>query len=180
MSPAARFSALAEGAKDRPADSDKQESPTLTALRKIREEQNRAKEKTSATVARSPATLVEVPNGQSPDLSKIQSSLRELEERVSVMPSGLVGGIPMGDVAGLDQDGRRYYGWLLMHGVEEPIARKIVMTDRSQTMQGSESGLEAALKSSLKFHDPLSGKARVICLVGPTGGKNYHIGKNCC
>ncbi|MBF0195522.1 MAG: flagellar biosynthesis protein FlhF [Magnetococcales bacterium] len=178
LSPAARFSALAEGGKDRAAESDKKESPTLTALRKIREEQSRSKDSVSAPVAPPPPRSVQSHQAQSPDLSKIQSSLKELEERVSDMPGGMVGGIPMGDVAGLDQDGRRYYGWLLMHGVEEPIARKIVMTDRSQIAPGSESGLEAALKSSLQFHDPLSGKARVICLVGPTGvGKTTTLAK---
>jgi flagellar biosynthesis protein FlhF len=178
LSPAARFSALAEGGQNRDDDTDKQESPTLTALRKIREEQNRAKGGAVAPVASPQVATMATPQTQNPDISKIQSSLRELEERVSVMPSGLVGGIPMGDVAGLDQDGRRYYGWLLMHGVEEPIARKIVMADRSQATQGSESGLEAALKNSLQFHDPLSGKARVICLVGPTGvGKTTTLAK---
>ncbi|MBF0357128.1 MAG: flagellar biosynthesis protein FlhF [Magnetococcales bacterium] len=167
LSPAARFSALAESQEERTFEKPQKESSTLATLRSIRDGQ---KLQQQAPPAQAPQS--------GPDLSKIQSSLKELEERVSVMPNGLVGGIPMGDVAGLDQDGRRYYGWLLMHGVEEPIARKIVMSDRSQSIQGSESGLEAALKNTLKFHDPLSGKARVICLVGPTGvGKTTTLAK---
>ncbi len=165
LSPAAKFSALAESAAERPAPARQEEPPTFSALRQAKKVRERHAESEDG-------------GASSPDLSKIQSSLRELEERVSVMPQGLVGGIPMGDVAGLDQDGRRYYGWLLMHGVEEPIARKIVMADRTKDMKGSDSGLEAALKSSLQFHDPLSGKSRVICLVGPTGvGKTTTLAK---
>ncbi len=162
LSPASRFSALVDDPVDR---SGKRELPNLAALR-------------GSKLGQGGGDYREPGGDNNPDLSKIQSSLRELEERVSVMPGGLVGGIPIGDVAGLDQDGRRYYGWLLMHGVEEPIARKIVMADRSQSAKGGNSGLEDALKSSLRFHDPLSGKARVICLVGPTGvGKTTTLAK---
>jgi flagellar biosynthesis protein FlhF len=174
LSPAARFSALAEKPADRDDSPSPKEAQLINALRNAKREQG---------IPAGPGPGLgqgAAPGGaqKNPDISKIQSSLRELEERVSVMPHGLTNGIPMGDVAGLDQEGRQYYGWLLMHGVEEPIARKIVMADRSAHMKGSDSGLEAALKSNLTFHDPLSGKARVICLVGPTGvGKTTTLAK---
>ncbi|MEO5339448.1 MAG: flagellar biosynthesis protein FlhF [Magnetococcus sp. MYC-9] len=79
-----------------------------------------------------------------------------------------------GDLAGLDAESRRNYSWLLMHGVEEPIARRIVLMDRS----GKERGLAVAFQRALKFRDPLAGPARVIALVGPTGvGKTTTLAK---
>ena len=78
------------------------------------------------------------------------------------------------DVMKPDAEGRRQYSWLLMHGVEEPIARKIAVMDGS----GDERGLSIAFQRALKFRDPLDGKARVIALVGPTGvGKTTTLAK---
>ncbi|MEO5345070.1 MAG: flagellar biosynthesis protein FlhF [Magnetococcus sp. YQC-9] len=80
----------------------------------------------------------------------------------------------VGDASGLDMMGKRHYGTLLMHGVEEPIARKIAMMDQS----GKERGLDVAFARTLKFRDPLDGKSRVIVLVGPTGvGKTTTLAK---
>lgn len=79
-----------------------------------------------------------------------------------------------GELTGLDAESRRNYSWLLMHGVEEPIARRIVLMDRS----GKERGLAVAFQRALKFRDPLSGPARIIALVGPTGvGKTTTLAK---
>ncbi|MBF0183935.1 MAG: flagellar biosynthesis protein FlhF [Magnetococcales bacterium] len=78
------------------------------------------------------------------------------------------------DLAALDAESRRNYGWLLTHGVEEPIARRIMLMDRS----GKERGLAVAFQRALKFRDPLAGPARVIALVGPTGvGKTTTLAK---
>ncbi|MEO5333444.1 MAG: flagellar biosynthesis protein FlhF [Magnetococcus sp. YQC-5] len=80
----------------------------------------------------------------------------------------------LGDASGLDVVSKRHYGTLLMHGVEEPIARKIAMMDQS----GKERGLDVAFARTLKFRDPLDGKSRVIVLVGPTGvGKTTTLAK---
>ncbi|NGZ06157.1 MAG: flagellar biosynthesis protein FlhF [Magnetococcales bacterium] len=80
----------------------------------------------------------------------------------------------VGDASGLDMMGKRHYGMLLMHGVEEPIARKIAMMDQV----GKERGLDVAFSRTLKFRDPLDGKSRVIVLVGPTGvGKTTTLAK---
>ncbi len=79
-----------------------------------------------------------------------------------------------GELTGLDAESKRNYSWLLMHGVEEPIARRIVLMDRS----GKERGLAVAFQRALKFRDPLAGPARVIALVGPTGvGKTTTLAK---
>ncbi|MBF0160838.1 MAG: hypothetical protein HQL88_00990, partial [Magnetococcales bacterium] len=79
-----------------------------------------------------------------------------------------------GELAGLDAESRRNYSWLIMHGVEEPIARRIVLMDRS----GKERGLAVAFQRALKFRDPLTSSARVIALVGPTGvGKTTTLAK---
>ena len=78
------------------------------------------------------------------------------------------------DVTGLDAEGRRHYSWLLMHGVEDAIARRIAVLDRS----GGERGLAVAFQRALKFRDPLDGSGRVIALVGPTGvGKTTTLAK---
>ena len=78
------------------------------------------------------------------------------------------------DMLGLDAEGKRQYSWLLMHGVEDLIARKIAAMKRP----GREHGLSATFQRALQFHDPLSSKARVIALVGPTGvGKTTTLAK---
>ncbi|MBF0096644.1 MAG: flagellar biosynthesis protein FlhF [Magnetococcales bacterium] len=78
------------------------------------------------------------------------------------------------DLAALDAESKRNYSWLIMHGVEEPIARRIILMDRS----GKERGLSVAFQRALKFRDPLAGPARVIALVGPTGvGKTTTLAK---
>nr|CRH07001.1 putative GTPase involved in the export of flagella FlhF [Candidatus Magnetococcus massalia] len=102
------------------------------------------------------------------DLSTIRSSLANLEARVAGLPG------PMdAEIQQLDQDGRKLYSWLLMHGTEEPIARKLAGAARNES-----EGLEGALKKYFKFRDPLEGTARVICLVGPTGvGKTTTLAK---
>ncbi|MBF0295490.1 MAG: flagellar biosynthesis protein FlhF [Magnetococcales bacterium] len=103
---------------------------------------------------------------------------RESEDTVSDLPMSL-GELPadypvLGDASGLDVMGKRHYGTLLMHGVEEPIARKVAMMDQS----GKERGLDVAFMRTLKFRDPLDGKSRVIVLVGPTGvGKTTTLAK---
>ena len=75
---------------------------------------------------------------------------------------------------GLDAEGRRQYNWLLMHGVEEPVARNILLMDRA----GGERGLAAAFQRALKFRDPLNDSTRIIALVGPTGvGKTTTLAK---
>ena len=76
--------------------------------------------------------------------------------------------------AGLDVEGKRQYSWLLMHGVEEPIARKLALMGGV----GKEQSLAIAFQRALKFHDPLQGDNRVIALVGPTGvGKTTTLAK---
>ena len=76
--------------------------------------------------------------------------------------------------AGLDVEGKRQYSWLLMHGVEDSIARKLALMGRA----GEEQSLAIAFQRALKFHDPLQGDNRVIALVGPTGvGKTTTLAK---
>ncbi|MBF0108501.1 MAG: flagellar biosynthesis protein FlhF [Magnetococcales bacterium] len=104
-----------------------------------------------------------------PDVHSIKEGLRSLEKQVPAM-SVAVGS---DELASLDPESKRNYSWLLMHGVEEPIARKIIVSSRE-----SGNSMEAALKGSLQFRDPLSGKARVVALVGPTGvGKTTTLAK---
>ncbi|MEO5377964.1 MAG: flagellar biosynthesis protein FlhF [Magnetococcus sp. DMHC-6] len=103
------------------------------------------------------------------DLSNIRSTLRHLEERVSGMPMPTES-----ESSGMNVEGKRRYSWLLMHGVEEPIARKLALIEQDD----KETGLEKALNQVLKFRDPLDGKSRVIILVGPTGvGKTTTLAK---
>ncbi|MEO5367889.1 MAG: hypothetical protein H7831_16315, partial [Magnetococcus sp. WYHC-3] len=108
-----------------------------------------------------------LPRGDS-DLSAIRETLSQLEARVAGMP------MLENEVTGLDEVGKQRYAWLLMHGVEEPIARKLALVNQAD----QEKGLEKALDRFLKFRDPLDGKARVITLVGPTGvGKTTTLAK---
>ncbi|ABK45530.1 GTP-binding signal recognition particle SRP54, G- domain [Magnetococcus marinus MC-1] len=102
------------------------------------------------------------------DLSTIRSSLATLEARVAGLPG------PMdGEIQQLDGEGRKLYSWLIMHGTEEPIARKLAVSSRNER-----GGFEGSLKKYLKFRDPLEGTARVIVLVGPTGvGKTTTLAK---
>ncbi|MBF0590154.1 MAG: hypothetical protein HQL53_13615 [Magnetococcales bacterium] len=102
------------------------------------------------------------------DLSTIRSSLATLEARVSGLPG------PMdSEIQQLDGEGRKLYSWLIMHGTEEPIARKLAVSSRNER-----GGFEGSLKKYLKFRDPLEGTARVIVLVGPTGvGKTTTLAK---
>ncbi|MEG3640138.1 flagellar biosynthesis protein FlhF [Magnetococcus sp. PR-3] len=102
------------------------------------------------------------------DLSTIRSSLATLEARVSGLPG------PMdSEIQQLDGEGRKLYSWLIMHGTEEPIARKLAVSARNER-----GGFEGSLKKYLKFRDPLEGTARVIVLVGPTGvGKTTTLAK---
>ncbi|NGZ29466.1 MAG: flagellar biosynthesis protein FlhF, partial [Magnetococcales bacterium] len=111
----------------------------------------------------------------SSELSTIRSTLETLEERVSNLPSILAREIKkIPEVPELDADGQRNYGWLLMHGVEEPIARNLAQVERAAPGKG----LETALLRLLKFNDPLENGVRVIALVGPTGvGKTTTLAK---
>ncbi|MGN7611352.1 flagellar biosynthesis protein FlhF [Magnetococcales bacterium HHB-1] len=102
------------------------------------------------------------------ELLEIRSTLAQMKEEMGV------GMVSSGELANLDEEGKQRYSWLLMHGVEEPIARKIALVDRGET----ERGLEFAIKRFLKFRDPLQEPARVIALVGPTGvGKTTTLAK---
>lgn len=113
---------------------------------------------------------------QSQDLSSIQNKLANLEKQVTSLPGQVareVGKTPT--VQGLDARGQKRYGWLLMHGVEEPIARKLALVERASKKNN---GLEDALSRVLKFRDPLQGEARIVALVGPTGvGKTTTLAK---
>lgn len=106
------------------------------------------------------------------DISHIHSNLRALEDGTGGALNAMVEN--SGNVTELDSNGKRHYGWMLMHGVEEPIARRIALSGNEE----KERGLTTAFLRSLKFHDPLNGKARVIALVGPTGvGKTTTLAK---
>ncbi|MBF0349047.1 MAG: flagellar biosynthesis protein FlhF [Magnetococcales bacterium] len=103
------------------------------------------------------------------DVHSIKEGLRSLEKQGPSLPVNT----GSDELAGLDTESKRNYSWLLMHGVEEPIARKIILSSRE-----SGNSMENALKGSLQFRDPLSGKARVVALVGPTGvGKTTTLAK---
>lgn len=103
------------------------------------------------------------------DVHGIKEGLRNLEKQGPGLPMNT----SSDDLVGLDPESKRNYSWLLMHGVEEPIARKIILNARE-----SGNSMENALKGSLQFRDPLSGKARVVALVGPTGvGKTTTLAK---
>ncbi|MBF0132998.1 MAG: flagellar biosynthesis protein FlhF [Magnetococcales bacterium] len=105
------------------------------------------------------------------DVHSIKEGLRSLDRGEPSVPMGM--GMGSDEVAGLDPESKRNYSWLLMHGVEEPIARKIIVSSRE-----SGNSMENALKVGLQFRDPLSGKARVVALVGPTGvGKTTTLAK---
>ncbi|MBF0340139.1 MAG: flagellar biosynthesis protein FlhF [Magnetococcales bacterium] len=129
--------------------------------------------------ARAPEPRARTERSASQTSSRSAPAAREVEPP---MPSPIVqslGDLPpefplTGDASGLDVMGKRNYGTMLMHGVEEPIARKIAMMDQS----GKERGLDVAFSRTLKFRDPLDGKSRVIVLVGPTGvGKTTTLAK---
>ncbi|MBF0283481.1 MAG: hypothetical protein HQL51_03385, partial [Magnetococcales bacterium] len=118
------------------------------------------------------------------DLSTIRNTLAHLEEQVSILPELLTRELQkLPDVPGLDSEGKRRYGWFLLHGVEEPVARKLAQVERGS----KEKGLETALRRLLTFRDPLIGGRRdaegretsqVVALVGPTGvGKTTTLAK---
>lgn len=80
----------------------------------------------------------------------------------------------MADAPELDAEAKHQYSWLLMHGVEEPLARRLAVMDRP----GKERGLAVAFQRALTFRDPLANEARVLVLVGPTGvGKTTTLAK---
>ncbi|MBF0424246.1 MAG: flagellar biosynthesis protein FlhF [Magnetococcales bacterium] len=107
-------------------------------------------------------------SGLAADLSTIRNSLAELEAKVNTQAA------LEPDMANLDMEGKKRYSYLLMHGVEEPIARKLAVVDKGE----KERGLEGALKRFLKFRDPMESQSRVIALVGPTGvGKTTTLAK---
>ncbi|MBF0134923.1 MAG: flagellar biosynthesis protein FlhF [Magnetococcus sp. DMHC-1] len=146
--PRSRFSAVADDAPPSMAG--------RSAVSRYREQRSQTQ---SATAQGS---------GLAADLSTIRSSLAELEAKVNI-PASMEP-----DIANLDMEGKRRYSYLLMHGVEEPIARKLAVVDKAE----KERGLEGALKRFLKFHDPMESQSRVIALVGPTGvGKTTTLAK---
>ncbi|MBF0623059.1 MAG: flagellar biosynthesis protein FlhF [Magnetococcales bacterium] len=109
-------------------------------------------------------------SGMASEISDIRSTLANLEAKFSGMSSPSM----ESEIPGLDGEGKKRYSWLLMHGVEEPIARKLALVDRSDAKRG----LEHALERFIKFKDPLDGSARVVALVGPTGvGKTTTLAK---
>ncbi|MBF0270524.1 MAG: flagellar biosynthesis protein FlhF [Magnetococcales bacterium] len=163
-----RFSAVVDDPIERPEP----EMPSRALEPRARPERNSAQANTRAVGSVGPGTT-----------ARTQASNRDANrDSEPVMPSPIVqslGDLPpefplVGDASGLDVMGKRHYGTLLMHGVEEPIARKIAMMDQS----GKERGLDVAFSRTLKFRDPLDGKSRVIVLVGPTGvGKTTTLAK---
>ncbi|MBF0159792.1 MAG: flagellar biosynthesis protein FlhF [Magnetococcales bacterium] len=115
------------------------------------------------------------------DLSTIRKTLANLEERFAgTSPQSS----PSGDseanheMSGWSVDAKRRYSYLMMHGVEEPIARKLVQIEQADQSGG---GLKAALHRFLDFRDPLvdgNDNSRIIALVGPTGvGKTTTLAK---
>lgn len=127
---------------------------------------------TAETVMERPQVRPKIGGGMLRDLTDIRKRLEELEgQRDRNSPANL-------DKAGLDAEGKKSYGWLLMHGVEEPLALKLAQVDRAAKNRG----LEMALSRVLQFRDPLTGdteeEPRVIALVGPTGvGKTTTLAK---
>ncbi|MBF0429011.1 MAG: flagellar biosynthesis protein FlhF [Magnetococcales bacterium] len=151
-----RFSAVVDDPVERPVP---ETSSRLAEARMRSEKPVMMKPPVSATAARSAA-----PREVDPPIPQIPQGLGELPPEFPVL----------GDASGLDVMSKRHYGTLLMHGVEEPIARKMAMMDQS----GTERGLDVAFSRTLKFRDPLDGKSRVIVLVGPTGvGKTTTLAK---
>ncbi|MBF0175608.1 MAG: flagellar biosynthesis protein FlhF [Magnetococcales bacterium] len=153
--PRSRFSAVADDAPPSLAGRS-----AVSRYREQRAQSQGTQQTREARVANGP--------GLAADLSTIRSSLAELEAKVNTSAS------LEPDMANLDMEGKRRYSYLLMHGVEEPIARKLAVVDKGE----KERGLEGALKRFLKFHDPMESQSRVIALVGPTGvGKTTTLAK---
>lgn len=149
---AGRFSAVV----DDPIDMDEDEAPPVRPMA-------RSAERSTSRIAPAAPTA----RGRDADMpmpTPIVPTLGDLPPEFPIV----------GDASGLDMMGKRHYGTMLMHGVEEPIARKIAMMDQT----GKERGLDVAFARTLKFRDPLDGKSRVIVLVGPTGvGKTTTLAK---
>ncbi len=154
-----RFSAVVDDPIERPT------APSPTG--KVSDSRNRSDKPVTPTgtkTERSTSRPVHDSTSQPLPMADIPQNIGELPADFPVV----------GDASSLDVIGKRHYGTLLMHGVEEPIARKIAMMDQS----GKERGLDVALMRTLKFRDPLDGKSRVIVLVGPTGvGKTTTLAK---
>lgn len=150
-----RFSAVVDDPVERPAP----QAPAAS-VRVVEERKS-----TGRPVSTAPAKEAVSPT------SRVVESVPETPSEVGELPADYP---VVGDASGLDVLGKRHYGTLLMHGVEEPIARKVAMMDQS----GKERGLDVAFMRTLKFRDPLDGKSRVIVLVGPTGvGKTTTLAK---
>ncbi|MBF0189606.1 MAG: flagellar biosynthesis protein FlhF [Magnetococcales bacterium] len=175
-----RFSAVV----DDPIERAEPEISARASEPRARPERNSAQANTRAVGSVGPGTTARTQaasrdSARDSNRDSARDAYRDVEP---TMPSPIVqslGDLPpefplVGDASGLDVMGKRHYGTLLMHGVEEPIARKIAMMDQS----GKERGLDVAFSRTLKFRDPLDGKSRVIVLVGPTGvGKTTTLAK---